>query len=280
MIETRGVSVSYRGRPALNDLNLKIGGGFTAVIGPSGAGKSTLMRALNGLLPASAGQVWFQGSPLGRPGSAALRHQQRQMGMVFQSFSLVRSLSALENVLLGRLAVTSPWRSLSGWLPRGERELALHLLDRVGLADHAWQRADQLSGGQQQRVGIARALAQQPQLILADEPISALDPRSAAEVMTILHDIQAQDGLAVIANLHSLETVRSYAGRVIALRAGELVFDDRPDRLTPEVARELYGQDALPDTPQEGPWRPPVRLAPAGITRLDRPPAPAPIRPL
>ena len=263
MIETRQLSVSYRGKPALHDLSLQIGGGFTAVIGPSGAGKSTLMRTLNGLLPASAGQVLFQGVALGRPGSAALRSQQHQMGMVFQSFNLVRRLSALENVLLGRLATTSPWRSLTGLLPRGERELALHLLDRVGLADHAWQRADQLSGGQQQRVGIARALAQQPRLILADEPISALDPRSAAEVMSILHDIQAQDGLAVIANLHSLDTVRTHADRVIALRAGRLIFDDRPDALTPQVARELYGQDALPEDAQASFQPPRVRLASA-----------------
>ncbi|MFB9991591.1 phosphonate ABC transporter ATP-binding protein [Deinococcus oregonensis] len=243
MVETRHLQVDYRGKRALHDVSMQFGSGFTAVIGPSGAGKSTLMRALNGLIPATLGQVLLDGQPLGRPGTTLLRMQQRQLGMVFQHFNLVRRLSALENVLLGCLGSSGALQGALGLSRRAEREWAMHLLNRVGLADHAWQRADQLSGGQQQRVGIARALAQRPRVILADEPISALDPRSSAEVMDILRDIQERDGLMVIANLHSLETVRACAGRVIALKGGRLVFDGHPAELGSELTRELYAQE-------------------------------------
>ncbi|GHF64885.1 phosphonate transport system ATP-binding protein [Deinococcus metalli] len=246
MIETRALHVAFRGRPALHDVSVAFGGGFTAIIGPSGAGKSTLMRAMNGLVPSTSGQVLLQGEPLGRRHSAALRSQQRQLGMVFQQFNLVRRLSALDNVLLGRLGLLNPLLGTLGIVPRAERAYALHLLDRVGLADHAWKRADQLSGGQQQRVGVARALAQQPKIILADEPISALDLRSSHEVMTILQDIQERDGIAVIANLHFLDTVRTYAGRVVALKAGRLVFDGHPAQLDRDLIRDLYDHETPP----------------------------------
>ncbi|WP_309571735.1 phosphonate ABC transporter ATP-binding protein [Deinococcus sp.] len=246
MIETRALHVAFRGRPALHDVSVQLGAGFTAIIGPSGAGKSTLMRALNGLVPITSGQVLLGGTVLGRPHSRALRAQQLQLGMVFQQFNLVRRLSALDNVLLGRLGVLNPVLGTLGIVPRAERAYALNLLDRVGLADHAWKRADQLSGGQQQRVGVARALAQQPQVILADEPISALDPRSSHEVMSILRDIQEKDGIAVIANLHFLDTVREYAGRVVALKAGQLVFDGQPGQLDRGLIRDLYDHDVPP----------------------------------
>ncbi|WP_420595985.1 phosphonate ABC transporter ATP-binding protein [Deinococcus sp.] len=249
MIQTEGLHVQYRGKPALHDINLRVGQGFTAVIGPSGAGKSTLMRALNGLIPHSGGQILLDGQPLGHPGSARLRGQQRQMGMVFQQFNLVRRLTALDNVLLGGLGRVNPVMGALGLVPAAERAYGLHLLERVGLADHAWKRADQLSGGQQQRVGIARALAQRPSVILADEPISALDPRSSQEVMAILQDIQHRDGIAVLANLHFLDTVREYAGRVVALKAGRLVFDGTPAQLDPHLTRELYDQAPLPAGP-------------------------------
>lgn len=253
MIETRELHVQYRGKAALHDINLQLGPGFTAVIGPSGAGKSTLMRALNGLVPASSGQILLDRQPLGRPHSARLRQQQRQMGMVFQQFNLVRRLSALDNVLLGTLGRVNPFAGALGMVPKAERAFALHLLDRVGLADHAWKRGDQLSGGQQQRVGIARALAQKPRVILADEPISALDPRSSFEVMSILQSIQQSDGIAVIANLHFLDTVREYASRVVALKAGRLVFDGLPEQLDRDLTRELYDHEPPPVQPAESP---------------------------
>lgn len=243
MIDIRHLHVDYRGKAALEDVTVNLGSGFTAIIGPSGAGKSTLMRSINGLVPVTRGDILLNGQRIGRPGSAALRSQQQQMGMVFQQFNLVRRLSALENVLLGCLGRQSTVLGALGLAPKADQAFAMHLLERVGLADHAWKRADQLSGGQQQRVGIARALAQQPKVILADEPISALDPRSSHEVMTILQDIQARDGIAVVANLHFLDTVRQYATRVVGLKAGRLVFDASPADLTRDLTRELYDHD-------------------------------------
>lgn len=248
MIETSQLYVKYRGKVALQEISLSFDSRFTAIIGPSGAGKSTLMRAMNGLVPISSGQVLIDGQPLGKRGSIQLRQQQCQMGMVFQQFNLVRRLSALDNVLLGRMSQTNPFLGAFGFASKDDRALALHLLERVGLADHAWQRADQLSGGQQQRVGIARALAQQPKVILADEPISALDPRSSHEVMEILRTIQEQDGIAVIANLHFLDTVRQYAQRVIGLQNGKLVFDGPVSDLDEKRIRQLYHQ---PETNHE-----------------------------
>lgn len=213
---------------------------FTAIIGPSGAGKSTLLRTLNALLKPSCGEVWVAGMPLGSASAGELRRVRSSIGMVFQHFNLVRRLSALENVLLGRLGTVSPLRSAIGLYPRTDRELAWALLERVGLADYAWQRADTLSGGQQQRVGIARALAQRPHLILADEPVSALDAKSAEEVMALLHEITQEDGIAVVANLHTLDFVTRYADRIVGLNRGRVVFEGRPSELTPEVSARIY----------------------------------------
>lgn len=229
------------GSKALSDINLSLNAEqFTVLIGPSGAGKSTLMRVLNGLVRPTTGTVWVEDVPITQIPESRVRLERRRIGMVFQQFNLVRRLSALENVLLGRLGFMPTWKSTLRQYSRSDRELAMGLLERVGLADHAWQRADTLSGGQQQRVGIARALAQQPRLILADEPISALDPKSAEGVMDLLRDIQEKDGIAVIANLHFLDTVREYAGRVIALKKGAVVFDGKPEELTEAVTRKLY----------------------------------------
>jgi phosphonate transport system ATP-binding protein len=229
------------GTVALSEINLDFcTDRFAVLIGPSGAGKSTLMRLLNGLLRPTQGRVFLGDLELSRASEARVRQARRQIGMVFQQFSLVKRLSALENVLTGRLGYMNPLASSLKRYSRSDRELAMFLLERVGLADQAWQRADTLSGGQQQRVGIARALAQQPRLILADEPISALDPKSAEQVMEILRDIQSQDGIAVICNLHHLETVRHYADRVVALKRGRVVFDGPVAGLDPEVSHALY----------------------------------------
>ncbi len=218
---------------------------FTAMIGPSGAGKSTLMRVINGLVRPSEGIIFIGETQISQAPEATVRQARRQIGMVFQQFNLVRRLTALENVLIGRLGTLNPLASTLKLYSKSDRELAMGLLERVGMADHAWQRADTLSGGQQQRVGIARALAQQPKLILADEPISALDPKSSEQVMEILHDINAQDGIAVICNLHHLNTVREYADRVIALKKGRLVFDGTAAGLSEEVSRSLYYDEHL-----------------------------------
>jgi phosphonate transport system ATP-binding protein len=213
---------------------------FTVLIGPSGAGKSTLMRVLNGLIRPSDGQVMVGGTDLTVASGHQVRLARRQVGMVFQQFNLVKRLTALENVLLGRLGYRETWRSILRQYPKAEQRRAFEILDRVGMADFAWQRADTLSGGQQQRIGIARALAQEPKFILADEPISALDPKSSEQVMELLRDIHSVDGITVIANLHYLGTVREYANRVVALQQGRVVFDGGVDALSDEVTRNLY----------------------------------------
>lgn len=243
MIQLQDVSHTYpNGTAALHDINLEITADrFTALIGESGAGKSTLLRVLNGLVRPSQGTVLVDDVDITHALPAQVREVRKHIGMVFQQFNLVKRLSALENVLTGRLGYMSPWRSSFKVYSRADKMLALRSLERVGMADYAWQRADTLSGGQQQRVGIARALAQQPKLILADEPISALDPKSAKQVMDLLCSINQDDGIAVIANLHFLDTVRDYAGRVIGLQKGKLVFDGSASQLDETAAQQIYG---------------------------------------
>lgn len=249
-------SVTHRfanGTQALAEVTLELHPHhFAVLIGPSGAGKSTLMRVLNGLIRPSEGRVWVGGQEITRAPAVAVRQARREIGMVFQQFNLVKRLTALDNVLLGRLGYRAVWRSLTRAFPKAEVEFAFHLLERVGMAEYAWQRADTLSGGQQQRVGIARALAQKPRVILADEPISALDPKSSEQVMEILRSIREQDGLMVIANLHFLGAVREHADRVIGLQAGRVVFDGSNRDLTDGAARKLYYGDSAPptDSPQ------------------------------
>ncbi len=247
MIELRNVSHTYpNGTEALKNITLELSADrFTALIGASGAGKSTLMRILNALVKPSEGFVSIDGLELSKAKAQDVRQVRKHIGMVFQQFNLVKRLSALENVLCGRLGYMSTWRSSLKAYTREDRELAMMTLERVGLADYAWQRADTLSGGQQQRVGIARALAQKPKLILADEPISALDPKSAAQVMDLLRSINQDDGIAVIANLHFLDTVRDYAGRVIGLRTGKLVFDGSAADLDGAATSQIYDKEDL-----------------------------------
>jgi phosphonate transport system ATP-binding protein len=245
MIRLENINHTYpNGTHALRGINLEIGAeAFTVLIGPSGAGKSTLMRILNALVRPSSGQVFIDGLEVSRAKAADVLSARRKIGMVFQQFNLVKRLTALENVLIGRLGVMPTWRSTIRLYTREDRQLAFAALERVGMQDYAWQRSDTLSGGQQQRVGIARALAQQPKVILADEPISALDPKSSEQVMGLLRDIQSKDGIAVIANLHHLDAVREYAERVVALQRGTVVFDGHPNTLTEAVTRALYYEE-------------------------------------
>jgi phosphonate transport system ATP-binding protein len=245
MIRLEGVSHTYKnGTVALRDVDLKLNSNdFTVLIGPSGAGKSTLMRVLNGLVKPSNGLVWLNDLEVTHANETQVRLERRSIGMVFQQFNLVKRMTALENVLIGRLGFMTAWRSTFKAYTRADRELAFACLERVGMSSYAWQRADTLSGGQQQRVGIARALAQQPKLILADEPISALDPKSADQVMELLQSIQQDDGIAVVTNLHHLERVREVGERVIALKRGRVVFDGSAMTLSEAVVRELYYDD-------------------------------------
>ena len=213
-------------------------GEFVAVLGPSGAGKTTLFRCLTGLTRPDAGRVRIEGHDIWQ-GAADLRAGRRVTALVFQQFNLIRRLTALENVLVGRLARVPTWRVVLRRFSRADRQLALRCLDTVGLLDKAGVRADQLSGGQQQRVAIARALAQEARLILADEPVASLDPESSATVLVSLRSAVAA-GVAVVASLHQVHLAREYADRIVALRAGRLVQDAPVGRFDRRALEQIY----------------------------------------
>ena len=240
-IQTRSLGVTYsNGAVALAPVDLTIKpGSFTVLLGASGAGKSTLLRSLNGLVRPSQGRVLdCRGDDIAE--GRTLRHHRRETGMIFQQHQLIGRVSVLGNVLMGRLGYHTALRTLLPFAA-GEKRLALEALERVGLLDKALARADQLSGGQQQRVGIARALVQQPRLILAAEPVASLDPATAERVLTLLHGICRADGLTAVVSLHQLDFARRFGERIIGLAAGRIVFDGPPDRLDDVTAARLYG---------------------------------------
>jgi phosphonate transport system ATP-binding protein len=234
------------GTQALRDLSLGVRDGeFVVIVGLSGAGKSTLLRCINRLVEPTSGRILLDDIDVTACDGAQLRRVRRQIGMIFQQFNLVGRESVLTNVLAGRLGHTDTIRSLIGVFSFDDRERARANLARVGIADRAQQRADTLSGGQQQRVGIARALMQEPKLMLADEPVASLDPATSHSVLRYLEEINREDGMTVICSLHFLSLARRYATRVIALRDGQLVFDGLPAEIDEARFREIYGQDAL-----------------------------------
>ncbi|MFO1318461.1 MAG: phosphonate ABC transporter ATP-binding protein [Burkholderiales bacterium] len=243
-IELTGVGKRYpNGFVALHPTRLSVAEGqFVAVIGASGAGKSTLMRTLNGLGPATEGTVTIGGVRLDRRTERAIR---ARTGMIFQQFNLVGRLNVMTNVLTGRLSHRRGLASLLHLFPRSDFDLAHAALARVGLTQKAWERADRLSGGQQQRVGIARALAQAPSLILADEPVASLDPVSAVEILELLRTINRRDGITMLVSLHQVDYVRRFADRVIGMRDGALVFDGRPDELDDATLARIYGERVM-----------------------------------
>ncbi len=219
-------------------------GSFIGVIGRSGAGKSTLLRMINRLAQPSAGRILFEGTDVTALQGKNLRQWRARSAMIFQQFNLVGRLDVLTNVLMGRLATVPTWRSLAQMWPEADRAIAMSALEQLDMGAQAAQRADHLSGGQQQRVAIARALVQEPDIILADEPIASLDPRNTRIVMDALLRINKQFGITVICNLHSLDLARTYADRLIGMSAGRVVFDDVPAMLTDHIARELYDLEA------------------------------------
>ncbi len=239
-LRTQGLEVTYpNGTRALQRNSLSFQrGSFTVLLGSSGAGKSSLLRSLNGLVKPTAGRVVADG--VGDLASRrALRLHRRQTGMIFQHHHLIGRLSVLANVLMGRLGYHHSLAALRPW-SRDEKEMALAAIERVGLIDHALHRADNLSGGQQQRVGIARALVQQPRILLADEPVASLDPATAEHVLSLLHDICKRDGLTAVVSLHQVEFARRYGERILGLSGGAVVFDGTAEQLTVDRAAELY----------------------------------------
>ena len=235
-----------RGRVrALHEVTFQVEKGeFLVLIGLSGSGKSTLLRCINRLVEPTSGRIYLDGTEITALSQRGLRRIRRRIGMVFQQFNLVRRSTVLANVLAGRLGYSPTGSSLLGWFSRGDLKLAEQCLERVGLLDKMHVRADQLSGGQQQRVGIARALMQEPQLLLADEPVSALDPATSHSVMKYIEQINREDGVTVVASLHFLSLARRYGTRIIALRGGEMVFDGPPQDIDNAKFKEIYGEEA------------------------------------
>jgi phosphonate transport system ATP-binding protein len=233
------------GTRALNNVTFEVPDGqFLVIIGLSGSGKSTLLRCINRLVEPTEGRVLWNDVDVTAAPQEEMRLIRRRMGMIFQHFNLVRRSKVITNVLSGRLGYTSPALSLLNRFPEEDKELALRSLERVGIADQAYKRASELSGGQQQRVGIARALVQDPDLMLVDEPVSALDPATSHSIMRYLQEVNDRDQVTIVCSLHFLSLARAYADRIIALKDGEIVFDGPPKEIDKTRFREIYGEEA------------------------------------
>lgn len=266
-------SVQYpNGHRALKDVSLSFyPGEFVVIVGLSGAGKSTLIRCVNRLVAPTGGKVTVGGTNIVGLPESGMRRVRARVGMIFQNYNLVRRSSVLRNVLTGRLAHLPTWRTLLGMFPTADVDLALRCLDRVGILEKAYQRADQLSGGQQQRVAIARALAQEPNILLADEPVASLDPPTAHQVMRDLKQLSREENLLTLVNLHFVDMALEYADRIIGLRAGELVYDGSPRGMTEQSFEEIYQRRIRPDDILKDTDGPPV----AGPASPDTPDGPA-----
>ena len=255
MLTLTGLTKRYNtGDLALDSISLTVPAGqVMALIGPSGAGKSTLIRCVNRLVEPTEGKVELDGRDITRVRGSGLRQARREIGMIFQSYALVERLSVMENVLSGRLAYVGFWRSFLRRYPREDIQQAFHLLSRVGLETFFDKRADALSGGQKQRVGIARALMQNPKLLLVDEPTASLDPKTSRQIMRLICDLCREQKLAAIINIHDVVLAQQFVDRVVGLRAGQLVFDGSPDELTPEILTRIYGEEdwSVPDDREE-----------------------------
>jgi len=245
VLTVRTLNKTYRtGDRALKDVSFTVESGqVVGLIGPSGAGKSTLIRCVNRLVEPTSGSVRLGEIELTALSGGRLRLARRRIGMIFQEYALVERLTVMENVLSGRLGYVSFWRSFARRFPQADVDKAFRLLDRVGLTDHADKRADALSGGQRQRVGIARALEQDPELLLIDEPTASLDPKTSRQIMRLIGEICAERSLPAIINIHDVVLAQAFAQRIIGLRAGEIVFDGPPAGLTDAVLTTIYGEE-------------------------------------
>jgi phosphonate transport system ATP-binding protein len=246
MLQVKNLTKVYDdGTVALEDVSFEVPEGqFLAVIGLSGSGKSTLLRCINRLIDPTEGQILWKGEDITAANHEDLRNIRRRIGMVFQHFNLVHRSKVITNVLAGRLGYTSPALSVVNRFSKTDREEAMRLLERVGLEEKAHNRSEELSGGQQQRVGIARAMMQEPEMILADEPVASLDPVLAHSIMQFLETINRDDGVTVLCSLHFLDLVQRYGQQVIALNEGRKVFEGTPTEIDDEMFKEIYGREA------------------------------------
>jgi len=246
MLEVNNLTKIYPGDVlALDNVSFKVEPGeFLAVIGLSGSGKSTLLRCINRLVEPTAGEIVWNGVDITKASQDEMLRIRRKMGMVFQHFNLVSRSKVITNVLAGRLGYVNPFMSVFNRFPQKDIDLAMHEMERVGITDQAYKRADELSGGQQQRVGIARAMVQEPEMILADEPVASLDPVLAHTIMQYLEQINQEEGVMILCSLHFLDLVHRYADRAIALNDGLLMFDGPPGEIDDEKFKDIYGKEA------------------------------------
>ena len=234
------------GTRALQDVSFTVQDGeFLVLIGLSGSGKSTLLRCINRLVEPTEGRIIIDGLDVTAATHQQLREVRRNIGMIFQQFNLVKRSTVLRNVLAGRLGYVNSLPTLLGWFSPAELQRARQDLQRVNILDQAHKRADELSGGQQQRVGIARALMQEPKMILADEPVASLDPATSHSVMRYLEELNKRDGLTILCSLHFLSLARTYGTRIIALKEGRVVFDGLPADIDDARFKEIYGEEAI-----------------------------------
>jgi phosphonate transport system ATP-binding protein len=245
MLEIKQLVKKYKtGDVALNGVDLKVEKGqVMALIGPSGAGKSTLIRCVNRLETPTSGEIWFNGENIVKLRSGKLRRARRNMGMIFQEYALVERLTVMENVLSGRLGYVGFWRSYLRKFPQEDVKAAFRLLEKIGLEKMFNKRADELSGGQRQRVGIARALIQNPHILLVDEPTASLDPKTSRQIMRLITELCEEHQLAAIINIHDVALAQMFSERIVGLREGSIVYDGSPEDLKPDVLTEIYGEE-------------------------------------
>jgi phosphonate transport system ATP-binding protein len=246
LLDVRHVSKQYgQDTMALSDVNFSVKEGeFVSIIGPSGAGKSTLLRCINRMIDASSGEINFDGVQVLDLKKVELRKLRTKIGMIFQHYNLVNRLTVIENVLHGRLGYKSTLMGSLGWYTTEEKQQAMQILELLGLTKHIYKRCDQLSGGQKQRVGIARALLQNPKLLLCDEPIASLDPNASKVIMDHLRNISKVMGITVLINLHQVDVALSYSDRIIGVNKGTVIFDGSPQKITSEEIYQIYGSEA------------------------------------
>lgn len=229
------------GDPVLKNLDLTVEGqSVVSIIGSSGAGKSTLLRCINRLTEPSSGSIVLNGVELTTLRGSALRAARRKIGMVFQGFNLVERLTVMENVQSGRLGYISTWAAITRRYPKADVRRAYELMERVGIAHYANTRADQLSGGERQRVGVVRALMQEPEILLADEPTASLDPKTSEQIMGLLRDLAGELKLPVIINIHNVTEAKAYTDRIVGMRYGRIIFDDVPAKLDQDAMDRIY----------------------------------------